>query len=237
MDALGNDGPPIIVQASGQAQKRNYRRTGKYSKDEKLKRAEKHREKVCGPVVEKCKEEMDLLKAMNERLITKLTNARRYLNTIQRKPLPDRTSVQLQIDREEAARRQELETARLEAERARLIEHRRLAVERRIAARQNNPRYQRVRRVIELTEEERVARKAAQKEAAAARRAAKRAAAAAEKRAYIAEIEARNEAYAAERRAKRADLRAAQARAENEGNRRRLIAAGKNVRRRRGQLT
>lgn len=239
MDALGNDGPPIIVQAPGQAQKRQYRPTGKYTKAEKQKRAEKHREKVCGPVVEKCKEEMDLLKAMNERLITKLTNARRYLNTIQRKPLPDRTSVQLQIDREEAARRQELETARLEAERVRLIEQRRLAVEKRIATRQRNPNYQRVRRTIQLTEEERIARKAEQKAAAAARREAKRLAAVAEKRAYIAQVEARSDAFIAARNAAEADLLAAQRRQRrdlNERNRRRLLAAGANVRRRRGQL-
>jgi len=237
MDALGNDGPPIIVQAPGQAQKRTYRRTGKYSKDEKLKRAEKHREKVCGPVVEKCKEEMDILKSMNDRLITKLTAAKRIMNALRRKPIPERSTIQAEIDREEAARRQELETARLEAERARIIEHRRLAVERRIAARQNNPRYQRVRRVIELTEEERVARKAAQKEAAAARRLAKRAAAVAEKRAYIAQLEARSDAYIAEKQAAAEARLVAQARAAHEGNRRRLLAAGKNVRRRRGQLT
>lgn len=237
MDALGNDGPPIIVQAPGQAQKRQYRPTGKYTKAEKQKRAEKHREKVCGPVVEKCKEEMDILKSMNERLITKLTAAKRIMNALRRKPIPERADVQSQIDREEAARRQEMETARLEAERIRLIEHRRLAVEKRIAARQRNPNYQRVRRTIQLTEEERIARKAEQKAAAAARREAKRLAAVAEKRAYVAQVEARSDAFIAARNAAQADLLAAQRRALNEGNRRRLIAAGKNVRRRRGQLT
>lgn len=237
MDALGNDGPPLIVQAPGQAQKRQYRPTGKYTKAEKQKRAEKHREKVCGPVVEKCKEEMDILKSMNERLITKLTAAKRIMNALRRKPIPERADVQSQIDREEAARRQEMETARLEAERIRLIEHRRLAVEKRIAARQRNPNYQRVRRTIQLTEEERIARKAEQKAAAAARREAKRLAAVAEKRAYIAQVEARSDAFIAARNAAQADLLAAQRRALNEGNRRRLIAAGANVRRRRGQLT
>lgn len=239
MDALGNDGPPIIVQAPGQAQKRPYRPTGKYTKAEKQKRAEKHREKVCGPVVEKCKEEMDILKSMNERLITKLTAAKRIMNALRRKPIPERADVQSQIDREEAARRQEMETARLEAERIRLIEHRRLAVEKRIAARQRNPNYQRVRRTIQLTEEERNARKAEQKAAAAARREVKRRAEADAKRAYIAQVYSDRRAKDEEIRAKiqAEKMMARRARLEEMRAKIRAEKGTSAVRRRRGQLT